>query len=242
VLKGNLRADYDVLVIPSQGRSSGKALLFDVEPRPGKPPVAYNKTSEFPTLGMYGETSDLSGGMGLAGLAEIDRFVNSGGTLITLGASSFLPADLGIARTVEATRTTGAFYAPGPIVEAEILNRNHPIFYGYTDRVVPVRWANGPLLRVTSTDDRNTVLMQFSGTERSVLSGLMRGVAEIRTRPAVIQQPVGQGNVVMFATNPAYRWQNLGEWGMLANAILNFNDFPKPERPAPGGGRGAAGQ
>jgi hypothetical protein len=25
-----------------------------------------------------------------------------------------------------------------------------------------------------------------------------------------------------------YRWQNLGEFNMLANAILNFNDLPVP--------------
>jgi hypothetical protein len=33
--------------------------------------------------------------------------------------------------------------------------------------------------------------------------------------------------VVIFSTNPAYRWQNLGEFNMLANSILHFNDFPK---------------
>ena len=39
---------------------------------------------------------------------------------------------------------------------------------------------------------------------------------------------MGQGRVVLFATNPAYRWQNLGEFNMLANSILNFNHYPKP--------------
>jgi hypothetical protein len=33
--------------------------------------------------------------------------------------------------------------------------------------------------------------------------------------------------VLIFSTNPAYRWQNLGEFNMLANSILNFNDLPK---------------
>ena len=103
------------------------------------------------------------------------------------------------ARTVEATRTSAQFYAPGPIVEAQILRPEHPIFYGYTPSVVPVRWASGPLLRV-GTEDRRSVRMQFPGTDRSVLSGLMRGVAETRNRPAVIDMPVGGGHVVMFAT------------------------------------------
>ena len=44
--------------------------------------------------------------------------------------------------------TSAQFYAPGPIVEAEILRPAHPIFYGYTQRTVPVRWAGGPLLAV----------------------------------------------------------------------------------------------
>ena len=74
---------------------------------------------------------------------------------------------------------------------------------------------------------RKSVLMRFPGNDSSILSGLMRGVAETRGRPAILDEPVGQGRVVIFATNPAYRWQNLGEFNMLANSILHFNDFPK---------------
>jgi hypothetical protein len=225
IRKGNLRADYDVIVIPSQGRGGGKSLVFDVDPRPGKT-IAYNKTPEFPTMGMYGESDDITGGMGLPGVAELDKFVNQGGVLITLGASSFLPADFGITRNINAARTSAQFYAPGPIVEAEITKPNHPIFYGYTKTTIPVRWAGGPLLTVPA-EERKNVLMQFPGRDTSVLSGLMRGVAETRNRPAVIETPVGQGYVVMFATNPCYRWQNLGEFNMLANSILHFNDYPK---------------
>jgi hypothetical protein len=159
--------------------------------------------------------------------------------LLTLGASSFFPTEIGITRTVNAARTTTTFYAPGPIVEAEILKPTHPIMYGYTDKIVPVRWASGPLLTVPA-DGRNWILARFPGTNDSVLSGLMRGVAETRGRPAIVDVPVGQGHVVLFATNPCYRWQNLGEFNMLANAILNFNDYPKPA-PATPGAAAAAG-
>ena len=225
IRQGGLRGSYDVIVIPSQGgRGSAKTLVFDIEPKAR--PLDYKPSAEFPSLGAYGESDDVTGGMGLPGVAELDKFVNAGGVLITLGASSYLPADFGITRTVNASRPSTQFYAPGPIVEAEILKPSHPIFYGYSESVIPVRWAGGPLLQVP-TDSRNWVLMRFPGTERSVLSGLMRGVAETRARPAVVDVPVGQGRVVLFATNPCYRWQNLGEFNMLANAILHFNDFPK---------------
>jgi hypothetical protein len=126
----------------------------------------------------------------------------------------------------------------GVLEEAEILQPAHPIFYGYSDRVIPVRWAGGPLLRVPTEEARRSVLMRFPGTDRSILSGLMRGVAETRQRPAIIDEPVGQGRVVIFSTNPVYRWQNLGEFNMLANSILHFNDFPKVVVASPAGAAG----
>jgi hypothetical protein len=92
---------------------------------------------------------------------------------------------------------------------------------------VPVRWAGGPLLRVPTEETKRSVLMRFPGNDSSILSGLMRGVAETRGRPAILDEAVGQGRVMIFSTNPAYRWQNLGEFNMLANSILHFNDFPK---------------
>ena len=37
----------------------------------------------------------------------------------------------------------------------------------------------------------------------------------------------GKGRVIMFANNPVYRWQNHGEFNMVFNSILNWNDVPK---------------
>jgi hypothetical protein len=237
VKQGNLHSRYDVVVIPSAGRGSGKSLAFESEPR--AKPLAYVKSPDFKTLGMYGETQDTSGGMGMQGVAEFDKFVNDGGTLITMGASSFFPPDLGITHTVDASRVSAQFYAPGPIVQMNVTRPTHPIFYGYTERTMPVRWAGGPLLRAAGAS-RGWVLATFPGGDESVLSGLMRGAQEIRGQAAVIDAPEGKGHVVLFATNPAYRWQNLGEFNMLANAILNFNDFPAPPV-MPAGGRGGRG-
>ena len=217
---GNLRAQYDVIVVPNQGRGGAKGIVYDIDSKPGKP-LSYTKSASEPSLGAYGESEDITGGMGLAGVQEFEKFVNDGGVLITLGTSSFFPAEFGLARRVDATRTSPAFYAPGPIVEAEILQQTNPIFYGYTAKTIPVRYANGPLLRV-SPEDRKYVLMQFPGTEKSVLSGLGRGIAEIRNRPAIVEVPTGTGRILMFATNPCYRWQNTGEFNMLFNSILHY--------------------
>jgi hypothetical protein len=223
VKQGNLRAAYDVIVIPSQARSA-KGLVFDTAQK--NKPLAYTKTSEFKYLGDYGSSVDISGGMGLAGADEFRKFVEQGGVLITLGDATAFPPEFGITRAIEAARPSAQFYAPGPIVQAEVLRPTHPIFYGYTDKTMPVRWAGGPLLTVPRTDKKQ-ILMQFPGGDTNVLSGLMKGANEIKNKPAIVDVPVGQGRVLLFATNPCYRWQNLGEFRMLFNAILNYNDFPK---------------
>jgi len=222
VKQGNLRSAYDVIVIPNQGRGS-KGLVYDIEPKAA--PMSYKKSDQFKTLGIYGESDDITGGMGLEGVVEFQKFVEQGGLMITLGTASSFPADFGITRKVEAARTSPAFYAPGPIIEAEITRPVHPVFYGYTEKEQPVRWANGPLLTVPAADRESQVLMRFPGGDQAVLSGLMKGANEIRGRPAILDVPVGQGQVLMFATNPIYRWQNFGEFNMLFNAILHFNDF-----------------
>ena len=222
VRAGDLRNDYDVILIPNQGRSA-RGLVFDIDPV-GKP-LAYTRTERFTFLGEYGESEDITGGMGLDGAAEIQRFVEAGGLLITLGGASAFPPEFGITRGISTANRSSQFYAPGPIVEAEILQPDHPIFYGYADTKVPVRWANGPQLDTDARHREQQTLMRFTGGSAGVLSGLMRNPNEIRMRPAIMDVPTGNGRVLLFATNPCYRWLNHGEFGMLFNAVLHYNDL-----------------
>src|SRR5262245_33662566 len=183
----NLRSKYDVIVVPHQGTGS-KSLVYEA-PKLTRP-LPYKKNGKFKSLGMYGETDDVRGGMGLAGASEIAKFVEQGGVLLTFGVSSFFPADFGIAGQVDAQRPQGNFYAPGPYVQTEILQPSHPILFGYAGKNIPMRWADGPILSVpgsrdqdganTSTLDvdngvvaRANVLVRFLGGDSSVLSGLM---------------------------------------------------------------------
>jgi hypothetical protein len=74
--------------------------------------------------------------------------------------------------------------------------------------------------------------MRFTGGDAGVLSGLMRNPNEIRNRPAIVDVPVGSGRVLLYATNPIYRWQNWGEFNLVFNALLNYNDI-KPAAAKP---------
>lgn len=219
VLEGNLAKDYDVILIPNQARNS-KGLVFDIAKE--DKPVSYEKTDRFKFLGDYGSSPDITGGMGGVGVAEFQKFVEGGGTLVTLGTSSAFPPDFGLTPTIDTSTPAGKFYAPGPIVDADILRPENPIFYGYSAKTVAVRYANGPLLRMTEEMDKNDVLMRFPGGEKSVLSGLFNGADDIKGRAAIAVVPDGKGEVVMFMTNPIWRWQNLGEYRMMFNALMNY--------------------
>ena len=232
VRKGRLRARYDVIVVPSQGRNS-RALVWDVAVR-GKP-LAYEKTARYRYLGDYGASPDIRGGMGLDGLEAFRQFVEQGGLLITLGDSSAMPADFGIAPDVQAAPASKDFYAPGPIVQAKITKTGNPVFYGYDETSFPVRWATNTLFAVPDTR-RDEVLMEFPGGKSGVLSGLMTAPDEVKHRPAIIDQPLGEGRILMFATNPIYRDQTFGEYRMLYNALFSYRQLGLgTELPAPAG-------
>jgi hypothetical protein len=230
----NLRSRYDVIVVPHQGQNA-KSIVFE-QPKLSKP-LAYRKSDRFKSLGMYGETDDVRGGMGLEGVTEFQRFVEAGGVLITLGVASYFPADFGLARLVDAQRPAPGWYAPGPYVQSEIVVPGHPIFYGHGDqKTLPVRWSDGPLLQagpppeaaafLGSSPDRPQVLARYQGGEAGVLSGLLRGADQLRNRPMIVDAPAGKGRVLLYVNNPIYRWQTFGEHGLVFNALLFWNDLP----------------
>jgi len=231
VKKGNLRADYDVIVMPTQ--PANRAAVFA---SPAAQPVPYMKTDKFKFLGMYGETPDVTGGMGGEGVDAFAKFLDAGGTLICTGDAVRFPTELGLARTVDASGNTSSnFYAPRPLINAEIVKTDSPVFYGYTDHIIPIKYLGGPLMSV-GQPDQGSVLGRYPGGESNVLSGLMRGADEITNRPFAIEVPggfTGKGRVVLFSNNPIYRWQNHAEFNMVFNALLNWNDFGTPAKPNP---------
>jgi hypothetical protein len=231
----NLRAKYDVIVMPHQ-TSGARGIVYEA-PKLSKP-LPFRKNERFTSFGMYAETDDVRGGMGLAGAAEFAAFVEEGGVLMTFGVASYFPAEFGLARHIEAQRPAAGWYAPGPYVQSEILEQDHPVVFGYTGKHIPMRWGDGPLLSVPGQGapvgtpppalgaETPNVLVRFQGTADGVLSGHLAGANQLRNRPAVVDAPVGKGRVIFYVNNPIYRWQTFGEHGLVFNAILFWNDFP----------------
>jgi hypothetical protein len=72
---------------------------------------------------------------------------------------------------------------------------------------------------------RPRVVLRFDAQSTLLVSGLLDGGADIAQRPVVVDVPVGQGHVVLFANNPIYRGETIGSYSMVFNTILNFDSL-----------------
>jgi hypothetical protein len=62
--------------------------------------------------------------------------------------------------------------------------------------------------------------------KRLVLSGFLKGEAQVDGKPAVLDVPVGKGRVILYAFNPLHRYLNLSDFRLVYNVLLNWNDLP----------------
>jgi hypothetical protein len=219
VMQGNLKNDFDVILMAEQNLSRQTVM----QPKAATP-LPYKKDDKYKFLGWYGETDDMSGGFGQAGVDAFAAFLEAGGTLIAVGESARLPIEFGWAGTVDKVQVPG-LNAQRPLVEAEVVKTDHPVFYGYNKTTIPVKYVGGTPFSVGIANQGN-VLARYTGGDKSVLSGLMQGADSIKARPFAVDIPNayrGKGRVIMFANNPIYRWQNHGEFNMIFNAVINWN-------------------
>jgi hypothetical protein len=228
VKPGNLRAKYDVILMAEQNLGRVATLAA-----PAAKPQSYQKSDKYKFLGQYGETADMSGGLGQDGVDAIGAFLEGGGTLIAVGEAARLPIEFGFARTVDKVTVPG-LTSQRPLVTGEIVKPEHPVFYGYDKKTMPVKYVGGTPLRVGLADEAN-VLARYVGGDSAVLSGLMVGADSLKSRPFAVDLPMawkGHGRVILFSNNPIYRWQNHGEFNMIFNSVLNWNDIVEPVKPA----------
>ena len=219
---GDLRRDYDVILMAEQNLSKQTVMQ-----EKGATAVPYQRTATYQFLGMYGESPDVTGGFGQAGVDAIAAFLEAGGTLLATGDAARLPIEFGWAGTAEKTPVQN-LVTQRPLLKAEIVQTDHPVFYGYADKTIPVKYVGGQPLRVGVAHEGN-VVARYVGGDDSILSGLMTGGDGLRNRPFVVDIPEayrGRGRVILYSNNPIYRWQNHGEFNMIFNAVMHWNDVP----------------
>ena len=142
---GNLRSKYDVIVFPHVG-GSAVAQVNGIA-RTGGAPLPYRKTDATPNLGALDSSDDIRGGMGIEGLAELAKFVEAGGTLITEGSTATILPEYGITPDISVEEPAQLFVR-GSILRARISDAKSPIVYGYSGSDLPVYFNQAPVLNV----------------------------------------------------------------------------------------------
>ncbi len=143
VRKGNLRAQYDVILYPSAS----------VQVDGGQAPVGgtaspYRATPATPNIATApDQTDDKRGGLGRDGLRELEKFVEDGGVLITEGPTTSAMIDWKMAPGVTVEDTPG-LYVPGSVIKTMLGDKTSPILYGYDQNALAVLMRSGPVLNV----------------------------------------------------------------------------------------------
>jgi hypothetical protein len=152
---GGLRKKFDVILIP-RIRGGASDFIQGIETKFG--PMPFTKTDEFPSHGVPDATEDMAGGPGFAGMAELKKFTEEGGVLVTLDNSTTPIAESGIARELEPYSASGLFH-PGSVVQVKTRQPNNPVLYGYPEYFHVFR-GNGPLFQVEKYN-RDMMLLQY---------------------------------------------------------------------------------
>lgn len=191
---GDLRADYDVILLQSQSPRSITAGHAG-----GSLPEEY------------------TGGMGPDGVAAIREFVEQGGRLVAVEeATEFAISTfgLGVTNAVAGLRPQD-FYVPGSIVRLT-LDPEQPLAAMGPDTIHAWYWGDSRAFNVRDPSIR--VIARY-GSGNPVVSGWILGPERLARKAALVEATVGRGSVVLFGFQPNYRSHSVATWPLLFNAL-----------------------
>ena len=220
---GNLNAKYDVLVfvdgaIPERDPSTGSGQVAGGGGFGGQP-AADSIPSEF--RGWLGRVTVAKT------VPELKKFVENGGTVLTIGSSTSLGQHLGLPiRDALVETVNGAsrplprekYYVPGSILEARVDN-THPLAYGMPPHAM-VFYDESPAFRLQPDAAMKGVKpIAWYETPTPLRSGWAWGQQYLDQAVSIVEAPVGKGHVVLFGNEVLWRAQPHGTFKLLFNAI-----------------------
>jgi hypothetical protein len=198
---GNLRTKFDCIIIPAQNSQ---------QIANGLPKNRY--------------PAEVSGGIGETGVEALKKFIEEGGTIITLNeASQFAIDKLGVpVKNVLEGVASKDFYCPGSILRIKLdtssaITRDAPLLESSRDE--SIAWVEGGLALEPTSDDAR-VIARFADANELLLSGWLLGAEKIANKGAIVEVRQGRGRVIMFAFRPQYRGQSIATLPFLFNATL----------------------
>src|SRR6185312_16341340 len=118
----NLRQQFDAIIVPPSIGGDLPAILRGL-PLPadgGGQPIPWENTADMPNLVRAGidSTTDMRGGLGMSGLANLEEFVRQGGLLVTVEGNAVIPIETAMATGVNEAAPPPSLIAGGGVVRA----------------------------------------------------------------------------------------------------------------------------
>jgi hypothetical protein len=207
VREGGLRDRFDVIILPSQSLERLVRGHFSS-------PVRSREGPSNPVPPEY------QGGIGDAGVEAIKRFVQAGGTLVTLDEASSLPLERfgGIFERVhDVTRGVdrSTFYCPGSVLRITVDTRE-PVAYGMAAETAAY-FQNSRAFETSDASARS--IARYAAADRVLMSGWLLGGDRIANQHAALDIPFGTGRVILFGFRPQFRAQPHATFKLLFNAL-----------------------
>jgi hypothetical protein len=205
---GDLERKYDVIILPDDGAGmmTGEATA--------------ERAEEYP--------AEFRSGFGDEGVAALQAFVRSGGTLVTFASAGDLPIerfDLPV-RNIVAGLPGREFWAPGSTLRVRVAN-DDPFTYGMPEDALATFLAGGQVYE-TVPDARSAAVQRLiTYVDRDILhSGWLLGEETIANRAAVVAVGKGAGTVLMIGFRAQHRAQTHGTFKLLFNALMDRPEAP----------------
>jgi hypothetical protein len=196
VRKGDLNARLDVIVLPSQTENQIVNGL---------------KKGDYP--------DEFIGGITEAGVENLRKFVEAGGTLICFDDSCEMAINrfkLPLKNVLNGLKRN-EFYNPGSIVQLEV-DAGNPLAKGLR-RETPAYFINSAAFE--ATDNSKVKVAARYAEKNALLSGWMIGEKYLNGKIAIAEIEMGQGKIVLFGFRPQHRGQTWATFPFVFNALAH---------------------
>ena len=231
---GNLKAKYDVLVFVDGGIPEGDPSTASGQAGGGfgAQPAAEAIPAEF--RGWLGRVTVSKT------VPELRKFVESGGTVVTIGSSTSLGYHLGLPiRNALVEVVNGAeralprekYYIPGSILEARIDN-TQPLAYGMEPKTL-VFYDESPAFRLEpAAVSRGVTPIAWYDSASPLRSGWAWGQQYLDQAVSIAEASVGKGHVVLFGNEVLWRGQPHGTFKLFFNSVYYGSATPDSRKGA----------
>jgi len=226
ITAGNLRDNFDVLILPSGALAMAKELAVEREGGWPGPRVPDKERIPAEYQHMLGNLNNPEA------LSALRVFLERGGHIVATGSSSSLAVSLGLPVKSHLVTEDGnggrralrsqEYYIPGSVLQVAV-DPARPAARGLNQRLdlyfSDGRWDNAPVFDLPAGDPRLRPILWFD-TDTPLRSGWAWGQHVLKDGVLAAEAEVGSGRLTFFGTDITFRSQTHGAFKLMFNSLI----------------------